>query len=302
MRSSVRLFDMEDEFRRYLAEVRAYSRSTMADHMYVFGVFRRFLEARRIRAANRVSLRMAYAFFEDRARTYSRAGMMSLHWVVRTILRFLHFSGVLPEDLSAQMITPRIWSLARLPKFFSQDEITRLLASLRSKTPYDHRERLMMTLFLHYGLRRGELTKIDTDDIDRRAKTITIRERKNAVPLVLPLLPEVEKALCVYLDHARPPGISTKRLLVTVKKGESGAPLGMSGVYHVIRRFFRRAGVKGPAGRFRHTLATRLMDAGVSLEAIGGVLGHERSDSTRIYAKVHLEALREVADNYSMLL
>jgi site-specific recombinase XerD len=302
MRSPVRLSDMEDEFHRYLVDVRAYSQSTIADHMYFFGVFHRFLKARRIRAANRISLRVAYVFFEDRARTYSRVGMMSVHWVVRTILRFLHYSGVLPEDLSAQMITPRIWSLAQLPKVFSQDEMTRLLANLRSETPYDHREHLMMMLFLHYGLRRGELIKIDTDDINWRTKTVTIRERKNAIPLVLPLLPEVEEALRTYLDHARPRGISTKRLLVTVKKGASGAPLGMSGAYHVIRPFFLRAGVKGPAGRFRHTLATRLLDAGVGLEAIADVLGHRRSNSARTYAKVHLEALREVADNYSMLL
>lgn len=301
MRKAVPFCELEGEYRRYLSEVRASRPASIAGHLYFFRMFRDFLKARHVRAARKVSLDLAYAFLEDLARRYSSSSMMTLHWSVRSILRFLHFRRVLPDDLSRQMITPRTWRLARLPKAFSAEEIDRLLANLRSKTPYDCRERLMMLLFMRYGLRRGELIRIDVDDIDRRRKTITIRERKNAIPLVLPLLPQVEEALRDYLDRCRPEGLRTRRLLVTVKD-QGGAPLGMSGVYHVIRRFFRRAGVRGPAGRFRHTLATRLMNAGVSIETIRGLLGHRRSDSTRIYAKLNLKALREVADNYSKLL
>jgi site-specific recombinase XerD len=45
----------------------------------------------------------------------------------------------------------------------------------------------------------------------------------------------------------------------------------------------------------RHACATQLLAAGLSLKEIGDQLGHTNPDSTRIYAKVDLTGLREVA-------
>jgi len=45
----------------------------------------------------------------------------------------------------------------------------------------------------------------------------------------------------------------------------------------------------------RHTIATRLLEAGSPLETISQVLGHASVESTRIYTKVNIEALRSAA-------
>ncbi|WP_434116068.1 tyrosine-type recombinase/integrase [Paraburkholderia caffeinilytica] len=45
----------------------------------------------------------------------------------------------------------------------------------------------------------------------------------------------------------------------------------------------------------RHACAARLVSEGWSLKEIGDHLGHRDSESTRIYAKVDLKGLREVA-------
>jgi len=45
----------------------------------------------------------------------------------------------------------------------------------------------------------------------------------------------------------------------------------------------------------RHTCVQPLVDAGFSLKTIEDFLGHRTPDATRIYAKVNIEALREVA-------
>ena len=74
---------------------------------------------------------------------------------------------------------------------------------------------------------------------------------------------------------------------------------GPSAVCEVARQALRRAGLR-PAGRvaahiFRHSLATRMIRSGASLEEISQVLRHRKIDSTRLYAKVEFEALRGVA-------
>jgi site-specific recombinase XerD len=60
-----------------------------------------------------------------------------------------------------------------------------------------------------------------------------------------------------------------------------------------------RAGITGCAHRgahiFRHSLATQLLRSGATLTEIGHLLGHERHDTTRIYAKVDIEALRTLS-------
>jgi site-specific recombinase XerD len=46
----------------------------------------------------------------------------------------------------------------------------------------------------------------------------------------------------------------------------------------------------------RHACATHLLEEGLSLKEIGDHLGHRNPDTTRIYAKVNLAALRQVAE------
>ena len=50
-----------------------------------------------------------------------------------------------------------------------------------------------------------------------------------------------------------------------------------------------------PARTLRHTCVQRLVDARFSLKTIGDYIGHSGPQSTDIYSKVDLEALREVA-------
>jgi site-specific recombinase XerD len=45
----------------------------------------------------------------------------------------------------------------------------------------------------------------------------------------------------------------------------------------------------------RHACATRLINEGLSLKEVGDHLGHRSPETTRIYAKVDLVRLRQVA-------
>lgn len=60
-----------------------------------------------------------------------------------------------------------------------------------------------------------------------------------------------------------------------------------------------RCGIDGVAHKgahlFRHSLATQLLRAGASLNEIGQLLRHQQHDTTRIYAKVDIAALRSIA-------
>ena len=106
-------------------------------------------------------------------------------------------------------------------------------------------------------------------------------------------------ALIDYLQHGRPVTYHREvflRLKAPVEPFSSNDNL-----HHILTFYRQRAGIALPAQArkglhsLRHTVATRLLEAGTPLETIAAVLGHLSLESTQIYAKVDIEALRRAA-------
>jgi integrase len=75
-------------------------------------------------------------------------------------------------------------------------------------------------------------------------------------------------------------------------------PLSRVAVSMRAKFYLRKAGIKvsRPGSHtLRHTCVQRLVDSGLSLKTIGDFIGHRTPDATKIYAKVNVEALRQVA-------
>jgi integrase len=74
-----------------------------------------------------------------------------------------------------------------------------------------------------------------------------------------------------------------------------------SNLHHIVTHWRRLAGVKFRTAQkrglhsLRHTLATRLLEKETPFPIIADILGHSSLESTRIYAKADVEALRSVA-------
>ena len=82
--------------------------------------------------------------------------------------------------------------------------------------------------------------------------------------------------------------------------GQSSHPRlsGQSAIGSLVRHSLTRAGIKAPttgAHQFRHALATQMLRHGASLTEIGEVLRHRSPETTKIYTKVDLDALRTLA-------
>jgi len=110
----------------------------------------------------------------------------------------------------------------------------------------------------------------------------------------MPLLQDVGKAVADYLERGRPP-CSTRRVFVHCKAPYAGFGSSPNQARGVVRRALARAGLN-PRHRgahlLRHSLATNLLRGGASLTQIGQVLRHKQTQTTEIYAKVDLNALR----------
>jgi site-specific recombinase XerD len=113
----------------------------------------------------------------------------------------------------------------------------------------------------------------------------------------MPMPPDVGAAVVAYLRDSRPT-LSCRRLFLRMLAPHVGFASGCA-ITMIAKTALDRAGVGGCAQRgahiFRHSLATELLRSGATLTEIGQLLRHEDQDTTRIYAKVDVEALRTLS-------
>ncbi|MGH8056271.1 MAG: tyrosine-type recombinase/integrase [Candidatus Entotheonellia bacterium] len=112
----------------------------------------------------------------------------------------------------------------------------------------------------------------------------------------MPLPIEVGEAIATYVQQGRP-ACASRRVFIRQKAPLVGCANSIA-ISTLVARALGRAGVDVPhtgAHLFRHTLATAMLRHGASLTEIGELLRHQRLQTTAIYAKVDLAALRTLA-------
>ena len=216
---------------------------------------------------------------------------------VRSLLRFLVFSGELQPGLEAAVPTVRQWQHATLPQRLTAEQVAQLLASCDTATPLGRRDRAILLLLARLGLRAGEVVQLRLDDIDWRVGQLQIQPIKTHRERCLPLPREVGEALMVYLLDGRP--TSTSRIVFLSNRPPFAPFTGPTRVGWVVRRACRRAGFPPElwigAHALRHSAASQMVCQGASFKAVADVLGHRSLQTTGIYAKLDLATLERVA-------
>jgi integrase len=150
-------------------------------------------------------------------------------------------------------------------------------------------------LFAIYGLRESEVAKLRLDDLDWEHDLLHVSRVKRRETQIYPLLPSVGNAIIRYLEKVRRSSTHREVFLTLLSPFR---PLSRSALYSIVSCRLKILGVRtahyGPHS-LRHACAGHLVADGFSLKEIGDHLGHRSSAATRIYAKVDLPGLREVA-------
>jgi len=97
---------------------------------------------------------------------------------VRSVLRFLVFSGDLSPGLEAAALAPRQWSHASIPQSLTAQEVEQILALYAGPSPTALRNRAILTLLARLGLRAHELVSLSLDDINWQEAHLVIRAGK----------------------------------------------------------------------------------------------------------------------------
>lgn len=222
-----------------------------------------------------------------------RAKLMTT--ALRSFLRYVCYRGDITLDLAAAVPVVANWSMPSIPRAIPPEQIRQLLASIDRQTVVGLRDYAILLLLARLGLRAGEVAFLELDDIDWNTGHFNVHG-KSGLHSGLPLPTDVGRAIATYLQHGRPRSTS-RRVFLRVVAPISGFK-GAGTVDCIVRHSLQRAGINAPttgAHQFRHGLATEMLRHGASLGEIGELLGHRHPKTTKIYAKVDIEALRTLA-------
>ena len=159
------------------------------------------------------------------------------------------------------------------------------------------RDYAMLLLMARLGLRAAEVIAIRLDDIDWRAGELLVRG-KGKLHDRLPITAEVGEALSRYLREER--GRTTCRTVFVTHRAPHRAFKDGQIVNAILKDALAATGQK-PVTPYvgshllRHSLATRLVNAGASLDEVGDVLRHRSRTSTMVYARLDIDGLRSIA-------
>jgi len=214
---------------------------------------------------------------------------------LRSFFRYLSVINLTTMDLEATVPTVPNWKLQTLPKSLKDDEVQRLLDSCDRSRSVGIRDYAAILVMARLGLRAGEVAHLKLDDINWESGELLISGKSERIHR-LPITEDVGAAIAAYLQRARPHSES-RLVFLRVRAPYTGFSRA-TGVSCIIRHAMTRAGLNPPrkgAHTLRHTVACQMLRNGGTLYEIGRLLRHQSPQTTTIYAKVDLEALRDLA-------
>ena len=218
---------------------------------------------------------------------------------LRGFLRYLCMQGYVSYDLEGHVPKVRFHEDDRIPSVWLKKDVEKLLASVDRSSPIGKRDYAILLLAARLGMRVGDIRDLKLENIHWEKSRIEIIQAKTGIPLHLPLTEEIGSAIIDYLRNGRP--LSSYRE-VFIRYNAPFIPFGRDNNLHsIISIYRRRANIKLPAqcrrgmNALRHTLASRLLEAGAPLQDVSNVMGHLSPETTRIYTKIDIKALRSVA-------
>jgi site-specific recombinase XerD len=162
----------------------------------------------------------------------------------------------------------------------SVDEVARFWSSFRNA-----RDLAVVGLMLMHGLRSAEVMALNRDDVLLSEGQLRVRGKGSKMRF-LPLAPESTQLIDHYLRLERPDPCSAA-LFVVLKGPARGTRMTPAGMRSLFRYHRRTTGIQlANPHRFRHTFASDMVRAGISLPALMQLMGHSDIETTMHYVQV----------------
>ena len=287
--------DIIKNFRRYLLLERSYSENTLDAYMRDIDKLLLFALRKYTEEGEGALLRVSREDLQEfLAELYdlgihprSQSRILS---GVRTFYRFLLLSGVLDNDPTELIESPRLGE--HIPEVLSVEEVDMLIAAIDLSEPEGQRNKAIIEVLFSCGLRVSELVSLHLSDLHLEEGYLRIVGKGDKERLVPISSRAIQELKYWYID----------RNVLKIKPGEEdfvflnrrGAHLTRTMILIMIKRLALKAGIKKTVSphTLRHSFATALLEGGADLRSIQVMLAHEKIATTEIYTHLDISRIR----------
>ncbi len=211
---------------------------------------------------------------------------------LRSFYRHLRREELIEDDPTATLTPPQ--KSRKLPHVLSQAEVGKLLEGVSTADPISLRDRALLEVMYGCGLRASEAIGLESGDVDLRRGFVR-PHGKGSKERIVPLGSQAARAIERYQRAGRAELVGERverKLFVNFR----GGPLTRQGLYKIIQRHARDAGLAGKMSphTLRHTFATHLLSGGCDLRSVQEMLGHADVATTQLYTHLSREKIKEV--------
>lgn len=243
---------------------------------------------------------LGIAVIEDffTAMGYSLASRHNCGSTLRIFLRYAFDTGMVKKDWSVYVLSDNYKHNCKLPTTYEESEISRMIASVDRASAIGKRDYLVLLLAAEYGWRPKDIVGFRFDQIDWDKNIISFSQSKTGTPVEYPLLASIGNAIIDYVKNGRPDA-GSDTVIVAAESCKKGKPLSSPTVHSIVTRYMRKANITdwnkkkhGPHS-LRHSLASNMLKRNVSMPVISAVIGHQRTETTKIYLSIDIDKLRQ---------
>ncbi len=282
-----------ENFKRWL-KLLNYAESTIYGDPIKIKYFLDYLEATGIKTIQDTENRHIKEYYEYlKVRpNKNKPGALSQNYIISNINAIKRFAKYLreteQENLTINIKPERI----KPEKTILTTAEIQALYRVTEENTLGYRDKAMLSIYYGCGLRRTEGTQLNTEDILFNKSMIFIQESKGNRQRYVPISKQVKADLENYIRFSRNKLIRTGTEPKALFLNSQGKRIGGTGMIIRLKLLTKKADL--PAGQaginkniglhsLRHSIATHLLNSGMSLENVSRFLGHQSLESTQIY-------------------
>lgn len=281
-----------EEYLDYLRAEKNVSHYTIDNYTSDFKVFLTFLSLNniepRIETLTTRDLRK-YLIYLKTERKYQNETIRRKVNAIRSFFYFLKEQDYIEKNVSLSIHAPR--KEEKLPIYMSTQELEVFLKVIEQTG----KENALMDLcffktLAHTGMRRQEAVNLDWNDINFGINTIKIRMGKGKKVRIVPMTDSLSASLWDYLQTRLP--LSSQAVFIS----NIGSRMRVNVAQTRFTKYIKKANFEDRGftiHKLRHTYASHLVQNGVDVLAVQKLLGHADLNSTKVYAHINTEFLKQ---------
>lgn len=287
-----RIKELKEQFKTHLQRL-GYSESTSKMLPVCIAEFLQQMDIRGIYNVEFIQPRHIKDHYEylterpNRTRPGGLSSRMINHhmYAIRLFLTYLQETGQVTINPISGLTFPRAESTER--EVLTQKEI-----KLLYETCKNNKERAVLNLFYGCGLRRSEAVALNLKDISLTISLLYVREGKRAKRRVVPINKSITSSFKHYLHYERHAGKMETAFMVNAK----GRRMQGDTYNNLVKKLVDYAGIEKQISlhNLRHSIATHLLESGLSVEYVRDFLGHKNLEATQVYTRISNQRLQQL--------